>query len=224
MNSPNETANYRQAREQLLAAEIALRDQEEGVAEQRRLLPLGGEVTGEYVFDSTSGAQTFAELFATGKETLYLYNFMFIAAEDGGPLGRACPSCTSIIEAMDGAFRHLLDRMDIAVVAKVPIEQFAAWGSGRGWRFTPLYSSSRSTFNSDYDAESAGGDQRPIAHIFTRSNGRIHHRWSSELLGAPHKQGQEPRHVDYMWPIWKVLDLAPDGRGTDWSPRYSYGG
>ena len=31
-----------------------------------------------------------------------------------------------------------------------------------------------------------------------------------------------PRHVDYMWPLWKVLDVTPDGRGTDWHPRYRY--
>jgi len=25
-----------------------------------------------------------------------------------------------------------------------------------------------------------------------------------------------------MWPIWKVLDVTPDGRGADWHPRYRY--
>jgi hypothetical protein len=24
------------------------------------------------------------------------------------------------------------------------------------------------------------------------------------------------------WPIWKVLDLTPAARGTDWHPRYGY--
>ena len=28
---------------------------------------------------------------------------------------------------MDGAFRHQLDRVDVAIVAKAPIEQFTAW-------------------------------------------------------------------------------------------------
>jgi predicted dithiol-disulfide oxidoreductase (DUF899 family) len=190
MSWPNETDEYRSARDVLLQAEIELRRQEEAVAAMRRALPSGGEVTADYVFDSPSGQMSFAELFATGKDTLYLYNFMFISGEQGLPLEVACPSCTSIIDAMDGAFRHLLDRVDVAVVAKAPIEQFAAWGSDRGWRFTPLYSSSHTTF--------------------------------SELLRAQPEPGQHPRHVDYMWPIWKVLDLTPDGRGTDWYPRYLY--
>jgi predicted dithiol-disulfide oxidoreductase (DUF899 family) len=222
MTFPAESDEYREARNRLLAAEIELRRQEEAVAAQRRALPLGGEVTGDYVFDSPSGTVTLAELFANGKDTLYLYNFMFIPGAHGQPLERACPSCTSIIDGMDGAFRHLLDRVDVAIVAKAPIGQFADWGRERGWRFAPLYSSAASAFNRDYNAESDDAGQLPIAHVFTRADGRIHHRWSSELFAAPTEPGQHPRHVDYMWPIWKVLDLTPAGRGADWHPRYRY--
>ena len=222
MTIPNASAEYVRARDGLLHAEMDLRRREEAVAAQRRALPLGGEVTGDYVFDAPSGPVTFAELFANGRDTLYLYNFMFIPGEQGRPLEVACPSCTSIIDGMDGAFRHLLDRVDVAVVAKAPIAQFTDWARERGWRFAPLYSSSGNTFNRDYGAESDDGAQLPIAHVFTRADGRIHHRWSSELFAAPSEPGQHPRHVDFMWPIWKVLDLTPDGRGTDWHPRYGY--
>jgi len=222
MKWPNQSDEYRRARDELLRAEVELRRQEEAVAARRRTLPLGGEVTGDYVFDSPSGPVRFPELFANGRDTLFLYNFMFTPGERGLPLEVACPSCTSIIDAMDGAFRHLLDRVAVAIVAKAPIDQFAAWGRKRGWRFAPLYSSSSSTFNRDYNAESEDGGQLPVAHVFTRSNGRVHHRWSSELFAAPRDPGQHPRHVDYMWPIWKVLDLTPEGRGADWNPRYSY--
>jgi predicted dithiol-disulfide oxidoreductase (DUF899 family) len=218
----NESQEYRRAREELLQAEIELRRREEAVAAQRRALPLGGEVTADYVFDAPSGPVTFDGLFANGKDTLYLYNFMFIPGEQGPPLEVACPSCTSILDGMDGALRHLLDRLDVAIVAKAPIEQFAAWGEERGWRFAPLYSSSRTTFNRDYNAESDEWGQLPIAHVFTRGGGKIHHRWSSELFSAPTDPDQHPRHVDYMWPIWKVLDLTPAGRGMDWHPQYGY--
>ena len=222
MNWPNESAEYRRARDELLKAEIELRRAEEAVAEKRRSLPAGGEVTGDYRFDSPSGQVSLVELFATGKDTLYLYNFMFIPGEQGLPLEQACPSCTSILDAMDGAFRHLRDRVDIAVVAKAPIDRFAAWGRERGWRFTPLYSSARTTFNADYHAETPEGAQLPIAHVFTRDGDTINHRWSSELFAAANDPGQHPRHVDYMWPIWKVLDLTPAGRGDGWHPRYEY--
>jgi predicted dithiol-disulfide oxidoreductase (DUF899 family) len=222
MNWPNESPEYRSAREELLQAEIELRRREEAVAEQRRTLPLGGRLEQDYELDAPSGPVRFSALFADGKDTLYLYSFMFIPGEQGLPLEVACPSCTSIIDGLDGALWHLLDRVNVAIVAKAPIEQFAAWGSERGWRFAPLYSSARSSFNRDYNAESDEGGQLPVAHVFTRTGGTIHHRWSSELVAAPRDEGQHPRHVDYMWPIWKVLDLIPEGRGTDWHPRWQY--
>jgi predicted dithiol-disulfide oxidoreductase (DUF899 family) len=219
---PNESPDYRAARDELLQAEVALRREEEAVAELRRALPLGGRLEQDYELDAPSGPVRFSELFADGKDTLYLYSFMFIPGERGLPLEVACPSCTSIIDGLDGALWHLLDRVNVAVVAKAPIEQFAAWGSERGWRFAPLYSSARSSFNRDYNAESDEGGQLPVAHVFTRAGGAIHHRWSSELVAAPRDDGQHPRHVDYMWPIWKVLDLTPEGRGVDWHPRWQY--
>jgi predicted dithiol-disulfide oxidoreductase (DUF899 family) len=34
--------------------------------------------------------------------------------------------------------------------------------------------------------------------------------------------GQGSRHVDFIWPVWNVLDVTPDGRGTDWLPQREY--
>ena len=48
---PGESAAYRAARNKLLEAEIDLRRRIEAVAEQRRNMPLGGEVPHDYVFD-----------------------------------------------------------------------------------------------------------------------------------------------------------------------------
>jgi hypothetical protein len=42
------------------------------------------------------------------------------------------------------------------------------------------------------------------------------------LLYAPTEPGQNPRHVDSLWPLWNVFDLTPEGRGTDWYPKHSY--
>src|SRR6185295_17629688 len=48
---PNESAEYRTARNALLEAEIALRRQLEAVAAQRRALPPGGAVPEDYAFE-----------------------------------------------------------------------------------------------------------------------------------------------------------------------------
>ena len=51
LHYPNESAEYRAARNALLDDEITLRAQIEAVAAKRRALPLGGEVSEDYVFE-----------------------------------------------------------------------------------------------------------------------------------------------------------------------------
>jgi predicted dithiol-disulfide oxidoreductase (DUF899 family) len=51
MRFPNESKEYRTARDELLAGEAELRRQEEVVAALRRTLPVGGEVTQDYEFE-----------------------------------------------------------------------------------------------------------------------------------------------------------------------------
>jgi predicted dithiol-disulfide oxidoreductase (DUF899 family) len=33
---------------------------------------------------------------------------------------------------------------------------------------------------------------------------------------APRDEGEDPRHVDSIWPIWSVLDMTPEGRAAGW--------
>src|SRR5262245_17832283 len=73
---PNESDEYRQARDALLAEEIELRRHIEQVAEQRRALPPGGAVTGDYRFEGEDRLVSFADLFR-GSETLVVYSYMY---------------------------------------------------------------------------------------------------------------------------------------------------
>ena len=221
MRFPNESEEYRAARDALLQEEIELRRRSEAVAEQRRSLPLGGDVPTDYAFDGPGGTVHLSELFEDGKDTLFLYNFMFIPGEQGLPLEGACPSCTSIIDAVDAEAPHIVQRVNLAVVAKAPLEQFQEHARTRGWRHVQLLSSAGTTYNADYHGESDRG-QNPIATVFVRRNGAIQHFWSSELFFAPTDPGMHPRHVDFIWPVWSVLDCTPEGRGTDWFPQLAY--
>ncbi|HEU5399616.1 MAG TPA: DUF899 family protein, partial [Gammaproteobacteria bacterium] len=116
-----ETPAYRKARDKLLEAERDLRRQTEAVAALRRKLPLGGELKEDYLFeesDKNGGSKPvrFSELFAPGKDTLVLYNFMF-----GPAMARACPSCTTMLDALDGNAKAIGQRVNLAVVAKSPL-------------------------------------------------------------------------------------------------------
>jgi predicted dithiol-disulfide oxidoreductase (DUF899 family) len=223
---PGETVAYRRARNSLLNAEIELRRQTEAVAAQLRSLPLGGQVRTDYRFDgwnsdsSRSKTIRLSELFEDGKNTLFLYSFMF--PEDGLPDGAPCPSCTSIIDAIDGAAPHVSQRINLAAVAPAPISKFQKHGRSRGWRNIRLLSSAKTTYGRDYNTEEPDGRPDPIATVFVRIGDQVHHVWSSELFYAHSDPGQDMRHVDFMWPLWSIFDKTPDGRGKDWGPMLKY--
>jgi len=214
---PGETAKYRAARNKLLRNEIALRRATEKVAAERRKLPLGGAVAADYVFDSAGGPVKLSQLFDAGKDTLLVYNFMF-----GPQMAEPCPSCSSILDSVDGAAPHVTQRANLVIVAKSPIDRILAFTRGRGWGSLRLLSSGGNTYNRDYGAEADDGSQLPIATVFVRRDGRIHHFWSSETWFVPPEPGQNPRHVDFMWPLWAVLDRTQAGRGSDWWPSLDY--
>jgi predicted dithiol-disulfide oxidoreductase (DUF899 family) len=222
---PGETADYRRARNRLLKSEVELRQQIESVAAQRRKLPLGGEVPKDYVFESLAPGETevkkvrLSQLFKPGKDTLFLYNFMFPESVDSMS---PCPSCTSIIDAVDGAAQHVTQRINFVVVAKAPIEKFRSHARKRGWRHARLLSSANNTFNADYRAEGPGGHQFPLAHVFVKRGKKIRHFWSSELWFAKPDPNEDMRHVDFMWPMWHILDTTPKGRGKTWGAQLEY--
>jgi predicted dithiol-disulfide oxidoreductase (DUF899 family) len=205
--------------------QVALRRQVEKVADLRRNLPLGGEVRQDYLFtewDENVGAPhevRLSELFSHGKDTLFLYSFMFVPDSSGNPIGGPCPSCTSIIDAVSGEAPHVEHRVNLAVSAKAPIEHFRQHGKSRGWGPIRLLSSANSLYNRDYLAEDEDGSQSPMATVFVRRDGRIH-LWSSELFYVPNTEG-ETRHVDFMWPMWGIFDCTPEGRGKD-GPQLTY--
>src|SRR5437899_4438817 len=88
---PNESPEYRRAREQLLVEEIELRRHIERVAELRRALPPGGAVTRNYEFVGGGGNATLSDLFGN-KPTLVIYSYMF-----GPQREKPCPMCTSFM-------------------------------------------------------------------------------------------------------------------------------
>ena len=212
---PNETKQYRAARNKLLEAEVALRRQIEAVAKQRRELPPGGEVPQDYVFASEKGPVRMSELFTKGS-TLVAYSFMY-----GPQMKAACPMCSSMLDALDGNAHHIAQRTSLAVIAKSPIERIVEHARGRGWRNLRLLSSAGTSYNRDYHGEAPNGSQLPMMNVFVQ-DGKIRHFYGTEMVFAPEDKGQNARHIDLLWPLWNVLDLTPEGRGSDWYPKLAY--
>lgn len=212
---PNESPDYRRARDALLAEEIELRRHIERVAEQRRALPPGGEVTKDYRFDGEAGPVGFVDLFGP-HQSLVVYSYMF-----GPQRERPCPMCTSLLSAWDGEARDVAQRVALAVVARSPIERLVAFKRERGWRDLALYADVSGDYTRDY--VSAGDTDVPAFNVFSRRDGTIRHFWSGEMGGATADPGQDPRGAPDLMPIWTILDTTPEGRGTDWYPKLEYG-
>ena len=237
---PGESPEYRAARGRLLQEEIELRREMESVAAARRELPAGGTVPEDYLFegrtaDGTVGEVRLSELFAPGLHSLAIYSFMFPRdpgderpGPDAGETARLplaegpCPSCVALLDQLDGAVEHAGQHVNFAVVAKAPLERVLTFADERGWRRLRLLSSAGNTYNRDYQAETAEGEQRPMLNVFHRDGDAIRHFWGSELFFAPADAEQDPRHVGTLEPFWNLLDLTREGRPTDWDEQLSY--
>ena len=97
---PNESREYRDARDSLLKDEQELVDKVKSVAERRRNLPPGGQLKEDYVFQWANDGKVgksvkFSDLFAD-KNTLLLYSFMY-----GPNWDNPCLSCTSLVDGFD---------------------------------------------------------------------------------------------------------------------------
>jgi predicted dithiol-disulfide oxidoreductase (DUF899 family) len=211
---PNESDDYRRARDALLAEEIELRRHIERVAAQRRALPPGGTVPKDYRFEGETGPVAFSELFGD-KQTLAIYSYMY-----GPQRAQPCPMCTSLLSAWDGEAADVAQRIALAVVARSPIERLVAFKKARGWRHLRLYSDASGGYTRDY--VSADDADIPAFNVFTRRDGTIRHFWSGEMGMETADPGQDPRGAPDLMPLWTILDSTPEGRGSDWYPKLEY--
>src|SRR5687767_6339838 len=118
---PNESRDYREARDALLRDEQELIQKVKAVAAKRRTLPPGGELKEDYAFqwavDGKVGETVrFSELFGD-KSSLLLYSFMF-----GPNWDKPCPSCTSLVDGFDRTYYSVSQDAAFAAIAKAPAE------------------------------------------------------------------------------------------------------
>jgi predicted dithiol-disulfide oxidoreductase (DUF899 family) len=213
---PNDSAQYRSARQTLLAEEIALRRQIEHVAALRRALPPGG-VARHYDFIDDNG-QTIglADLFGP-HDTLVSYFWMY-----GPKRERPCPMCTSLLGGLDGPARDLEQRVALAVIGRSPVSRQLAFARERGWRNLRFYQCVGDDFARDYRGLAPDGSEWPALDVWTREiDGTVRHFWAGEMAGTQ-DPGQDPRGAPDPMPLWNILDLTPAGRGADWYPQLDY--
>lgn len=212
---PNDSLEYRTARETLLVEEIELRRQIERVATQRRLLPMGGEALGYEFFDEQGKTVGLGDMFGD-HDTLVSYFWMY-----GPERERPCPMCTSLLGSLDIPAIDLEQRVALAVIGRSPVARQMAFARERGWRNLKSYQCVGDDFPSDYRGLAPDGSEWPALDVWKKDGGKVFHFWAGES-GETADPGEDSHGAPDPTPLWTILDLTPEGRGTDWYPKLEY--
>jgi len=216
-----------QARLRLLEAEKEHTRRGDEIAAMRRALPRL-RVDKRYVFDTSEGTKTLADLFA-GRSQLLVYHFMF-----GPEWTEGCPVCSFWADSFNGGVVHL-NHHDVTMVcvSRAPLARIEAYKQRMGWAF-PWVSSLGSDFSVDFGvsflAPSAGTSQRdmprgpgavpddavynfnrkpfgpenPGLSAFARQDGIVYHAYSCYARG-----------LDAFNVTFQLLDRTPKGRDEE---------
>ncbi|HXD29531.1 MAG TPA: DUF899 family protein [Pyrinomonadaceae bacterium] len=223
-NLPNESPEYLAKREELRLAEIELMKQRERCAELRRSLPTGAKIQDYELIegptslddgDEPTKTVRLSELFTAPDRALVIYHFMY-----GKKQTTACPMCTAWIDGYNGLAHHIAQNVDLAIVAAADPSTLRAYARTRGWDKLRLLSAGKSTFKYDLGSEDREGGQDSTISVFTRDrDGTLRHFYSGHPWLA---ENIKERGIDELTPIFNMLDLTPQGRGS-WYASLDYG-
>jgi predicted dithiol-disulfide oxidoreductase (DUF899 family) len=205
------------ARKALLLREKEATHLRDAINAERLALPWV-KVEKEYLFDTSHGKKSLADLFA-GRSQLVVYHFML-----GPGWGAGCHGCSFIADHFDGALPHLENHdVTLTAVSRAPLAEVEAYKERMGWHF-PWVSSFGSDFNYDYRVsftpeEQASGtatynytprpakanaepsEEPGISSFFKGDSGEVFHTYSSYARGPEELIG-----------ALMILDRAPLGR------------
>jgi predicted dithiol-disulfide oxidoreductase (DUF899 family) len=207
------------ARKALLVKEKAHTRTGDALSAERRRLPMV-RVETPYGFDTPDGRRTLADLFA-GRSQLIVYHFMM-----GPGWVQGCPSCSFLVDHLEGAVVHLASRdVTLVAVSRAPLPEIEAFKRRMGWGLTWV-SSYDTDFNRDYHVS------------FTKdevANGQMHYNYDTRLFPSEegpgfsvfwrnaagevfHTYSTYGRGGEVVLGTYHLLDLVPKGRDEDGLP------
>ena len=128
--------------------------------------------------------------------------------------------CTSFLTALNGTAINLRERVAIALTARSPIERLIEYKKQRGFANLPFVSDISGEYTRTY--VSPEDADVPGFSVFSRHDGIIRHFYSGEMSGEWPTRDRTRAARQTSDPLWLMLDLTPDGRGTDWYPKLDY--
>ncbi len=214
---PGASAAYEAARQALLAEEIRFRRHMTRLVAQRQALPPGPVIQKNYRFMTAQGAEvSLLDLFED-KSTLVTYFWMY-----GPQRKRPCPMCTNWLGAVNGNAADIQQRVALKILGRSTVERQTAFAQERGWRDLQFAQTVGDDYANDLGLLAPNGDESPALTVFQREGDDVRLFWASEMTQDMADPGQDPRDAPDIASLWSVLDLTPEGRGTDWYPKLSY--
>ena len=207
------------ARKALLAREKAHTREGDALSADRRRLPMV-KVETSYMFDTADGRRSLADLFE-GRSQLIVYHFMM-----GPGWAEGCPSCSFLMDHLDGVLPHLANRdVTLVAVSRAPLAEIDAFKRRMGWQF-PWVSSHGTAFNRDFHVS------------FTKdevASGKMHYNYAEQLFPSEegpgfsvfvknaqgdifHTYSTYGRGGESVIGTYHLLDLVPKGRDEDGLP------
>jgi predicted dithiol-disulfide oxidoreductase (DUF899 family) len=200
-------------RKKLLEREKELTHLSDEVARERATLPWE-RMEKDYVFDTTGGRRSLADLFE-GRGQLLVQHFMLGPGWEEG-----CQSCSFMADHVDGMNVHLAHRdVTFVAISRAPLAEIERFRRRMGWKFKWV-SAFGNDFNFDFgvsftpeqiETGDAGynfgtssqvNDELPGISVFYKDDaGTVFHTYSTYGRG-----------VEVMMGTYRLLDLMPKGR------------
>jgi predicted dithiol-disulfide oxidoreductase (DUF899 family) len=197
-------AEWKAAREGLLAKEKEATRVRDALAAERRRLPMV-RIDKDYVFEGPDGPASLIGLFE-GRRQLIVYHFMFGPNQDAG-----CDGCSMVVDQIcHVAHLHARDT-SFALVSRAPLARIEPYRQRMDWTI-PWYSSFGSDFNVDFGVspetpqptEYQDGETFGLS-VFFRDGDDLFRTYFTSRRG-----------VEALGSVWTFLDLTPLGRQESW--------
>jgi predicted dithiol-disulfide oxidoreductase (DUF899 family) len=214
---PGASAAYDTARQALLAEEIEFRRHATRLVAQRQALPPGPVIEKNYRFKDEQAFEVGLRDLFGDKDTLVTYFWMY-----GPQRERPCPMCTNWLGAVNGNAADIKQRVALKILGRSPLERQYAFAQERGWRELNFVQTVGDDWANDLGVLMPDGSEYPALTVFRRDGDTVRLFWASEMTGQMADPGQDPRDSPDIASLWSILDLTPDGRGTDWYPKLNY--
>jgi predicted dithiol-disulfide oxidoreductase (DUF899 family) len=130
--------------------------------------------------------------------------------------------CTNWLGSVNGNAADIKQRVALKILGRSSVERQVAFAQERGWRDLNFVQTVGDDYAHDLGILKADGSESPALLVFKRDADQVRLFWGSEMSMEMADPGQDPRDAPDVASLWSVLDLTPEGRGTDWYPKLKY--